>query len=90
MQLDLRRLARLIALQEPRMDGAALSLAGQIGSMALAMVVGRFLIESTWVILLVSFLGGGRDGRASSVRRAGRVYLPVLHAADLLRGCRRA
>jgi hypothetical protein len=39
------------------MDGSTLSLAGQIASMAFAVVVGRFLLKSTSLIWLSAFLG---------------------------------
>lgn len=39
------------------MDGDILSLVGQVGSMALAAIVGRFMLKSAGSIWLVSFLG---------------------------------
>jgi hypothetical protein len=39
------------------MDGATLSLAGQLGSMALAAAAGRFLLMSSALIWLVALLG---------------------------------
>jgi len=38
-------------------DGSTLSLVVQLGSMALAAIVGRFLLKSAAMIWLVSFLG---------------------------------
>ena len=39
------------------MDGSALSLVGQLGSMAIAAVIGRFVLKSKTLIWFVAFLG---------------------------------
>ena len=39
------------------MDGATLSLVGQLGSMALGAIIGRFLLKSAALIWLASFVG---------------------------------
>jgi hypothetical protein len=51
--MTLRFLAGVIA----SVDGAALSLVGQLGSMILAAIVGRFLLKSRLLILLIAFIG---------------------------------
>ena len=71
------------------MDGATLSLVGQLGSMGLAAVVGRFLLRSRALIWLAAFLGAFGamvahilyDGQGAF---ALLIYVPVIYFAAVV------